>query len=502
MISIKNIGKSFKADRTINAVDDVSLDLQRGTFLSIVGRSGSGKSTLLAMAGGILRPTSGSVLIDGTDIWRLGAEELADFRNKSIGYVFQFASLLPMLRVIDNVALPALVRNKLGCKQAYARARALIERVGLADRHDFYPLQLSGGEQRRAAIARALVNAPGLVLADEPTADLDEQTEAEILNLLVDIQRTLDLTMIVVTHNPDIASMADQTLEMRAGRAQHYDVASARAPLRSFDRQAPHAAAGTGGSASVSASLSAPGRKTAVLQRHEGGTGDKQLSSIYEISDHVAAREKIRLGEGVDRYIGRFVMWAAPVFGLIWAINSFVAGYEQRSMQAQTEKRLALEELAMKGLRADVKEIRFGPGKSYILSLYLKNTTGDQPLYVMTPSVRAFIQVGSSWQEVPLKQQQIESGSSVQKIEAERIYRYSLEPPADCNFAQLIPFYMHIRLANDMLVSPSDVPKDNLIDRSDNYYVYLKPHGSDDRAISKRLPFPDQPPVWIPMPPH
>lgn len=217
MLTLTNVGKKYSGERTVEAVKDVSFVLERGKFLTLMGRSGSGKSTLLASIGGISKPTSGKVIIDGIDQWSLSDDEHSDFRNRSIGYVFQFASLLPTLRAIDNVALPALVGGTLSAREAYARARVLLTQVGLAERQDFYAAQLSGGEQRRVAIARALINAPQLLLADEPTADLDEATEEEILNLLVDIHKAYNLTLIVVTHNPDIASRADRMLQLSSG---------------------------------------------------------------------------------------------------------------------------------------------------------------------------------------------------------------------------------------------------------------------------------------------
>src|SRR5262249_32449005 len=151
-------------------------------FLAVLGRSGSGKSTLLGMLGGLSRPTRGKILLNGVDLWSLSDNARAEFRRRSIGFVFQFASLLPTLRAIDNVALPALIGKARPADAAYARAESLLTRIGLGDRLDAYPGELSGGEQRRVALARALINAPPLLLADEPTADLDEETEADILN--------------------------------------------------------------------------------------------------------------------------------------------------------------------------------------------------------------------------------------------------------------------------------------------------------------------------------
>ena len=166
------------------AVSHAELKVEDGEFISIVGRSGSGKSTLLAMIGALTRPTEGRVLLGNDAIWTLQETELADLRCREFGFVFQFPSLLPNLQVIDNVALPALLGRTLNTSDAYSRANILLERTGLGDRIDAYPAELSGGEQRRVAIARALINRPRLLLADEPTGDLDEDTENDIIALL------------------------------------------------------------------------------------------------------------------------------------------------------------------------------------------------------------------------------------------------------------------------------------------------------------------------------
>lgn len=464
MLTLTNVGKKYSGERTVEAVKDVSFVLERGKFLTLMGRSGSGKSTLLASIGGISKPTSGKVIIDGVDQWSLSDDEHSDFRNRSIGYVFQFASLLPTLRAIDNVALPALVGGTLSAREAYARARVLLTQVGLAERQDFYAAQLSGGEQRRVAIARALINAPQLLLADEPTADLDEATEEEILNLLVDIHKAYNLTLIVVTHNPDIASRADRMLQLSSGVVTSDGVVEQAAMDTSSD------------------------------------SNQSEQKKIFDLDNTAIQQEKVTLGAGFERLLGKLVILVVPLVAVFWLVNFAVSSFEKNMLEAKAEQRSAVEELAMKDLRADIKNIEFGPGKSYVVSIYLQNTAGDKPIYVMSPTVRGFIQVGSSWQEVKLTAKS-EPTAKVATITGEHIYEYLLEPDI-ADFAQLLPYYMHIRLSNDMLVSPSSEPKDDLVERSDNYYVYLKPHDADDAAILKKMKFPGKPPVWIPMPPH
>jgi ABC-type lipoprotein export system ATPase subunit len=218
MLSCGKVGKTYSTERgAVAAVRGIDLDVPRGQFAAIVGRSGSGKSSLMAMIGGLSRPTHGVVMLEDTDIWALPDNGLADFRNREIGFVFQFASLLPTLRVIDNVALPALLGRRKDSAAAYGAAADLLGQLGLAEQVEDYPAEISAGEQRRAVIARALINAPSLLLADEPTSDLDEQTEIEIMDRLRELNRDHGVTLIMVTHNLRLAEQADRVLHIADG---------------------------------------------------------------------------------------------------------------------------------------------------------------------------------------------------------------------------------------------------------------------------------------------
>jgi ABC-type lipoprotein export system ATPase subunit len=218
MLSCGNVGKTYATERgDIVAVKGIDLKVPAGQFAAIVGRSGSGKSSLMAMIGGLSRPTHGAVTVENVDIWALPDDALAEFRNRRIGFVFQFASLLPALRIIDNVALPALLGRRMDANAAYARAAELLDQMGLAEHIDAYPPEISAGEQRRAVIARALVNAPSLLLADEPTSDLDEQTEMEIMDRFCDLNRDRAMTLVVVTHNLRLAERADRIFHIANG---------------------------------------------------------------------------------------------------------------------------------------------------------------------------------------------------------------------------------------------------------------------------------------------
>ena len=216
-IELVELSKKYSVgDAEIAAVNNVSLSINSGEFLSIVGHSGSGKTTLISMIGGILRPTSGMILLDGNDICRLNDDQLSEYRNLQIGFMFQFASLLPILNNRENVLLPSLFSPK-HKEVNEIKAAEYLELVGLKDKMDAYPAQLSGGQQRRVAIARALVNEPAIILADEPTGDLDEETEAEIMDLFYKINREKGVTIILITHNLELAKRAKKQLRMTQG---------------------------------------------------------------------------------------------------------------------------------------------------------------------------------------------------------------------------------------------------------------------------------------------
>lgn len=217
-LQIENLTKSYVVDHeTFIGVDNISLSITRGEFLSIVGHSGSGKTTLVSIIGGILKPTSGRVLLEGVDICSLDDNRLSEYRVNRIGFMFQFASLLPILTAKENVLLPGLF-NPGHKTENDKKAKDFMEMVGIGDKLDSYPSQLSGGQQRRVAIARALINSPDIILADEPTGDLDEDTEAEIMDLFEEINKKQGVTIILITHNLELAGRAQTKLRMSRGQ--------------------------------------------------------------------------------------------------------------------------------------------------------------------------------------------------------------------------------------------------------------------------------------------
>ncbi|MEW6427070.1 MAG: ABC transporter ATP-binding protein [Thermodesulfobacteriota bacterium] len=220
MIEIDHLVKGYPLEGgEIKAVDDVSLRIDKGEFLAILGHSGSGKTTLLNLIGGLTRPDSGTVRIEGQEIWQLSDAELSRLRNEKMNFIFQFASLIPTLNVLDNVLLPSAFGR--GRKAELAdRARELLAMMGMADKQRAYPSQLSGGQQRRVAIARAFINDPAIVLADEPTGDLDEETEQEVIKLFHRINAERQTTFLIVTHSSDLAGQTRRHFRMTAGRLE------------------------------------------------------------------------------------------------------------------------------------------------------------------------------------------------------------------------------------------------------------------------------------------
>jgi ABC-type lipoprotein export system ATPase subunit len=217
-LQIENLTKTYTVhDETFIGVDNISLTVNKGEFISIVGHSGSGKTTLISIIGGILRPTSGRVLLEGTDICTLDDNKLSAYRANRIGFMFQFASLLPILTAKENVLLPAIFNPAKNVADEKA-ATDLLEMVGIGEKKESYPSQLSGGQQRRVAIARALLNKPDIILADEPTGDLDEDTEGEIMDLFEHINKKQGVTIILITHNLDLAGKAQKKFRMSKGQ--------------------------------------------------------------------------------------------------------------------------------------------------------------------------------------------------------------------------------------------------------------------------------------------
>lgn len=218
LIECRNLTKEYhKGDKVIRPLNDLNLDVPSGLFCALMGPSGSGKTTLLNLIAGIDQPTSGSLIIDGQDIAQLSRSKLAVWRSRYIGYIFQLYNLVPVLTAYENVELPLLLHS-MPRRVRHQRVAAALEMVGIADRHDHYPRQLSGGQEQRVAIARAIVTDPRIIVADEPTGDLDKPSAKAIMTLLRQLCSELNKTLVMVTHDPTTSEYADKTLHLDKGR--------------------------------------------------------------------------------------------------------------------------------------------------------------------------------------------------------------------------------------------------------------------------------------------
>ncbi len=228
MIRLENVVKTYRSGEVeFTALQDVSMEIQRGEFVAILGASGSGKSTLMNILGCLDRPSSGKYFLDGIDVSTMNRTELAQVRNQKLGFVFQSFNLLRRTQAIENVELPLLYREGVSASARKSRSREMLAKLGLNDKERNFPSQLSGGQQQRVAIARALVTEPVLLLADEPTGNLDSQTSLEIMKLLQELNHS-GLTIALVTHEPDIARYAKRHITLRDGKILQDELVSDR----------------------------------------------------------------------------------------------------------------------------------------------------------------------------------------------------------------------------------------------------------------------------------
>lgn len=218
MITVEGITKSFG---TLNVLKGIDLHVGKGEIISIVGASGAGKTTLLQIMGTLDKPDSGTIVINDQKLSKLSDSRLSDFRNKNIGFVFQFHQLLPEFTALENVMMPALIGKMKGA-QAKKRAKELLDLLGLSDRMEHKPNELSGGEKQRVAVARALINDPAVILADEPSGSLDTENKAELHQLFFKLRDTLGQTFVIVTHDEHLASITDRTIHMKDGKIMDY----------------------------------------------------------------------------------------------------------------------------------------------------------------------------------------------------------------------------------------------------------------------------------------
>ncbi len=226
MIQCRRLTREYRrGESVIRPLDELDLDVPRGDFLALMGPSGSGKTTLLNLIAGIDSPSGGSLAIDGVDLASLGRNALAAWRSINVGYVFQLYNLVPVLTAYENVELPLLL-HRLSRRERHGRIVDALERVGIGDRHDHFPRQLSGGQEQRVAIARAIVTDPAIIVADEPTGDLDKHSAHAVMELLQGLNQRLGKTIIMVTHDPRTTRYATRTLHLEKGRLAEHAVVS------------------------------------------------------------------------------------------------------------------------------------------------------------------------------------------------------------------------------------------------------------------------------------
>ena len=224
LIECRELTRTYtRGSEKITPLDKLHLDIDAGRFIALMGPSGSGKTTLLNLLAGIDRPTSGSLIIDGKSIGDLSRSGLAQWRSQTVGYIFQLYNLVPVLTAYENVELPLLI-HPMTRRERHRKVSAALELVGIADRHSHYPRQLSGGQEQRVAIARAIVTDPTLILADEPTGDLDRESATNIMNLIARLNEELGRTVVMVTHDPKTTEWADSTLHLEKGRLKENSV--------------------------------------------------------------------------------------------------------------------------------------------------------------------------------------------------------------------------------------------------------------------------------------
>ncbi len=467
LLQSRELRKVYRTERgAIAAVDGIDLQVQPGEFLAVCGRSGSGKSTLLGMLGGLCRPSSGRVLVEGVDLWSQRPSALAEFRSRRFGFMFQFAGLLPNLRAVDNIALPALLAGT-GYDQAYGRARALLEQVGLGSRWDAYSGELSGGQQRRVALARALVNQPAVLLADEPTNDLDEQAEGEVLALLRELHRVHQTTLIVVSHDPQLAQQADRVIQLRGGQL---------------------------------VSVAVPERAVVAAARTEPVAAWPPEPEPPAAPDPVL--EPTPLGAGFGRFAVGFVGWVLLIVCGLWGIDYAAARWQRQAVEEKQAERHKSQELALQQLRADLEDVSYQADGSYAVNLYLQNYGTQQPFYVLGPAVRVFVQVHRTWHEVPAKAVGF-SDHTVQEVNGKKDLRVAFRADL-ARYDELLAGYMHVRITNVMVVSESAEPTDDIFQRTDDYYVYLKPQPISEDEVRQRNRWQASAlvPRWMGMPAH
>jgi ABC-type lipoprotein export system ATPase subunit len=469
LLETRDVALAYPTVRgTIVAVDAVSMQVAPGECVAICGRSGSGKSTLLALLGGLCAPTSGTVLFAGRPWTAMRSGEIQAARAQEIGFLLQESVLLPGLRVLDNVMLPQLIAGRsrgLACTQA----ESMLERVGLLERWDAYPAELSGGQQRRVALARALATGPRLLLADEPTNDLDVHAEQEIVRILAEVKRAGSTTIILVTHDPDVAAIADRRLWMERGRIE------------------------------VAADVPVVWRPT--IERAQVIASD---AAAFEPppADLVPQPPSVE-GVGWWRTILPFVVGLVVAAMALGGIDRVVARRQRQVVETIRQQRRLAEEMALQDLRADIDDVTAAQEGAFTAKLFLENFRPERPLHVLGPAIDVAVQRDGRWVTLPTETNPA-AARDIREVLADRMFIPVTFMLPEGPYDELLRGYLHVRIAATMVVSDRGDGAGDLFERADAYYIYLRDPRLTEDAIRDANGWAAKAavPLWIAMPAH
>ncbi|MFM8930680.1 MAG: ABC transporter ATP-binding protein [Gemmataceae bacterium] len=466
LLEATNLSVRFTNKRgTVTALDGVNLELAPGAHTAICGTSGSGKSTFLSVIAGLCRPDSGGIILFGIAVPGLSRESAADFRAKNIGLMFQSPGLLPNLRLVDNVALPALLAGE-SPAVAYERAVILLEDTGLGDRLDSFPAELSGGQQRRAALARALSNRPGLLLADEPTNDLDPQAAGAVISLMLELAGKFGATILLVTHDPSVAKRMARVVTLSGGRIIADKAMENRAPELEHTAAPPPA----------------------------DRFGHSPITHAGEI--------ELAPVEGWLGWLLAAVGWLFLGAGLLFALDQGVGYWQGQALVQKESRRKMAEALAMESLRADIAEVvPAGDGRARV-SLFMENY-GRETMSVLGPVMALHYQRDRKWEPLAL-QPDTDFENRLHPVTATKTrFSFSFPVPA-APYDELVGGYTHLRITATYVVGGPAGPAGDLFERTDDYYIYLKDPNKTDaqiRQLNNWGPNSTVPP-WMAMPSH
>jgi len=454
---------------SITAVDDVSLTITPGECVAILGRSGSGKSTLLGLLAGLVCPTSGDVLFAGR-AWRdRSRAETNAARARELGLLLQDGGLLPGLRAIDNVLLPMVLAG-VPQSEATRRAEELLGLVGLRERWDAYPAELSGGQHRRVALARALAAKPSVLLADEPTGDLDALAAREIIAILMRIRDARATAIVVVTHDHALAALADRRVWLEGGRC-------ALVP------------ADTSGHSGEAVPLPAELKPGNAVPFEPPPADLQPVQPTFTIGG-VA-------GSWLPFLAGILLCAAVVAF-----LDELVARQQAAVVQTTHDRRRLAEEMALQDLRADIDEVVVDTDGRAIVTHFLQNYRPERSLHVLGPAFEVGIQRDGRWESLAIVAEGTEDG--VRTIGGEKLLlpvRFRLP---EGRYDELMRGYMHVRIGATMVVSDRPDGTGDLFERLDAYYVYVRDPRLSEADVRRANGWGDKAtvPMWIAMPSH